>query len=121
MGMGWRSWPIERRHATDASNQRSTVGENMRIARRQLLAGGGLLAAGTITGLSRAATAQATELKKIAIPPSIGRPERLQRLARAQALMKAHDIGAIVIEPGASLDYFTGVQWWRSERLTATV
>ena len=35
--------------------------------------------------------------------------------------MKANDIGAIIIEPGASLDYFTGVQWWRSERLTGTV
>jgi Xaa-Pro dipeptidase len=93
----------------------------MRIGRRQLLAGGGLLAAGTITGLARAATAQAAELKKIAMPPSIGRPERLARLARAQELMKANDIGAIVIEPGASLDYFTGVQWWRSERLTGTV
>jgi Xaa-Pro dipeptidase len=93
----------------------------MRIGRRQLLAGGGLLAAGTITGLARAATAEAAELKPIRIPPSIGRPERLARLARAQALMKANDIGAIVIEPGASLDYFTGVQWWRSERLTGTV
>ena len=93
----------------------------MRIGRRQLLAGGGLLAAGTITGLARAATAQAAELKKIAMPPPIGRPERLERLARAQELMKANDIGAIIIEPGASLDYFTGVQWWRSERLTGTV
>ena len=35
--------------------------------------------------------------------------------------MKANDIGAVIIEPGASLDYFTGVQWWRSERLTGTV
>ena len=30
-------------------------------------------------------------------------------------------IGALLIEPGASLVYFTGVQWWRSERLTAAV
>ncbi|MBX9884882.1 MAG: Xaa-Pro peptidase family protein, partial [Novosphingobium sp.] len=27
----------------------------------------------------------------------------------------------IVIEPGSSLDYFTGVQWHRSERLTAAI
>jgi Xaa-Pro dipeptidase len=27
----------------------------------------------------------------------------------------------VVIEPGSSLDYFTGVQWHRSERLTAAV
>ena len=35
--------------------------------------------------------------------------------------MQANGIGAILVEPGASLDYFTGVQWWRSERLTAAV
>jgi Xaa-Pro dipeptidase len=35
--------------------------------------------------------------------------------------MAALGIGALLIEPGASLDYFTGVQWWRSERLTAAV
>ena len=93
----------------------------MRLHRRQLMAAGGLIAAGTITGIARAATAQAAELKPIKLPPPIGRPERVARLARAQALMKANDIGAVVIEPGASLDYFTGVQWWRSERLTGTV
>jgi Xaa-Pro dipeptidase len=26
-----------------------------------------------------------------------------------------------LIEPGASMTYFTGVQWWRSERLTAAI
>ena len=93
----------------------------MRFHRRQFLATGGLLAAGTITGIARSASAQAAELKPIKIPPPIGRPERLARLAQAQALMQANDIGAIVIEPSASLDYFTGVQWWRSERLTGTV
>ncbi|MDF0541063.1 Xaa-Pro peptidase family protein [Sphingobium sp. H39-3-25] len=51
----------------------------------------------------------------------IGVDERKARLARAQALMQAADIGAILVEPGASLIYFTGVQWWRSERLTAAV
>ena len=63
----------------------------MRLHRRQLLAAGGLLAAGTITGLARAATAQAGELKPIKLPPPIGRPERLARVAKAQALMQAND------------------------------
>ena len=54
-------------------------------------------------------------------PAPIGRPERLARLAKAQALMAKDRIGAIVVEPGASLDYFTGVQWHRSERITAAV
>jgi len=93
----------------------------MRFHRRQILAAGGLLAAGTLTGLARPAAAQAGELKPFKVPPPIGRPERLARVAKAQALMQANDIGAIIIEPSASLDYFTGVQWWRSERLTATV
>lgn len=47
--------------------------------------------------------------------------ERAARIARAQALMARANIAAIVVEPGSSLDYFTGVQWWRSERLTAAV
>ena len=55
------------------------------------------------------------------LPPPIGRAERLRRLARARALMKQHGIGSILVESGPSLDYFTGVQWWRSERLTAAV
>ena len=51
----------------------------------------------------------------------IGRAERAARVAHAQRLMKANGIGAVLIEPGASLVYFTGIQWWRSERLTAVV
>ena len=35
--------------------------------------------------------------------------------------MQQNGIGAIIVEAGSSLDYLTGVQWFRSERLTATV
>ena len=55
------------------------------------------------------------------LPPAIGRPERLARLAKARALMKREGLGSILVEPGASLDYFTGVRWSRSERLTAAL
>jgi Xaa-Pro dipeptidase len=48
----------------------------------------------------------------------IERAEYLARIDKARALMGKHGIGALLIEPGASLVYFTGVQWWRSERLT---
>ena len=51
----------------------------------------------------------------------IERAEYLARIEQARALMGKHGIGALLIEPGASLVYFTGVQWWRSERLTAAV
>jgi len=51
----------------------------------------------------------------------IGRAEYLARIDKARALMGRLGIGALLIEPGASLVYFTGVHWWRSERLTAAV
>ncbi|CAN5334151.1 metallopeptidase MdpA [soil metagenome] len=47
--------------------------------------------------------------------------ERLARIVRAQALMRQNGIGAVLVEAGSSLVYFTGVQWHRSERLTAAV
>src|SRR3546814_19971000 len=51
----------------------------------------------------------------------IGKAERVARIAKAKELMRAHDIGALLIEPGSSLLSFTGFDWWRSERLTHAV
>jgi Xaa-Pro dipeptidase len=51
----------------------------------------------------------------------IAREEYQARIDEARRLMARHNIGALLIEPGASLTYFTGVQWWRSERLTAAI
>jgi Xaa-Pro dipeptidase len=66
-----------------------------------------------------AGNASLTNIAADAVP--ITGEERLRRIAKAQRLMREHGLGALLIEPGASLDYFTGVQWWRSERLTAAV
>jgi len=79
------------------------------------------LAGAALTGVAQGAIVQASETETIRLPPPIGRPERLARLAKARALMRQHGIGAIIVESGASLDYFTGVQWSRSERLTAAI
>jgi Xaa-Pro aminopeptidase len=88
------------------------------INRRQMIATGG-------AGLALAALpawAAAPELTSITDTISrIGPAERAARIAKAQGLMHANGIGAVVIEAGSSLDYFTGVQWWRSERLTCAV
>ena len=46
----------------------------------------------------------------------IGDDERKVRIERAQVLMVAAKIDALVVEPGASMEYFTGVQWGLSER-----
>ncbi len=51
----------------------------------------------------------------------IGPAERAARLDAARALMAAYGIAAIVVEPGASMVYFTGVEWHRSERLTLAI
>ncbi len=94
----------------------------MHLDRRQLLLASGAMAAVPLTGMANAAVQELhAATPSIPIPPPIGREERLQRLAKARALMQANDIGAIIVESGASLDYFTGVQWGRSERLTGTV
>jgi Xaa-Pro dipeptidase len=47
--------------------------------------------------------------------------ERKARIDKAQLLMKKNNIAAMILEPGPAMDYFTGIQWWRSERLTAVV
>ena len=47
--------------------------------------------------------------------------ERAARLARAQSLMQRAGIDAVVIEPGSSMVYFTGVFWHRSERSTLAI
>ena len=91
------------------------------FTRRALIGGLGTVAALPLLGLGAGPAAAATDYAPMKLPPPISGAERLQRLARARALMKANGIGAIVIEPGASLDYFTGVQWGRSERLTGAV
>ncbi len=85
------------------------------------------LGTATIAGLAAALpvpvlaaeTSGLPNLAAKAVP--IGKAERMARIAQAKALMRANDIGALLIEPGSSLIYFTGVRWSRSERLTAAV
>jgi len=99
----------------------------MNISKRDFLkaSGASLIALSTIS--------QATEKKHIisinknslsnittevaAITPK----ERKKRIIKAQQLMQHFNIAALVLEPGAAMDYFTGIQWWRSERITAVI
>ncbi|MBW6525272.1 Xaa-Pro peptidase family protein [Sphingomonas sp. RHCKR7] len=100
-----------------------------RPARRDVLAGGAALIAGVGAASADAAAAAvraaAPDLDALRDLTADARPidaaERAARLGRAQALMRAHGIGAVLIEPGSSLIYFTGVRWGRSERLTAAI
>src|SRR3546814_6435815 len=64
-------------------------------------------------------TAGLPNLAAKAVP--IGKDERMARIANAKVLMRANEIAAPLIEPGSSFMYFTGVEWWRSQRPTAAV
>ena len=97
------------------------------LSRRALLGVAGALPLLALPGVQRAAGPAVADAGLDALPDlaagvePIGEAERRARIARAQALMAEHGIGAVVIEPGSSLVYFTGVRWWRSERLTCAV
>ena len=56
-------------------------------------------------------------LKPLTNPaPPITDDERHARIAKAQRLMTEQGLGAIVLESGTSMSYFTGVRWGLSER-----
>ena len=47
--------------------------------------------------------------------------ERKQRIAKAQQLLQKEGIAALVLDAGTSLNYFTGIRWWPSERTLVAV
>jgi len=81
------------------------------------IAGG---AAGAAAFAPRFAAAQPATTP-IAEAAPITAAERRRRMDKAQRLMREQGIGALFVEAGSSLLYFTGVSWWRSERLTAAL
>ncbi len=54
-------------------------------------------------------------------PLPISESERAQRRNKAQLLMQQLGYSAMLIEPGANMNYFTGIEWARSERLFAFI
>jgi Xaa-Pro dipeptidase len=47
--------------------------------------------------------------------------ERQTRIQKAQRLMAENKIAAIVLDCGTSLQYFTGISWWPSERTMVAI
>jgi Xaa-Pro dipeptidase len=96
-----------------------------RIARRTFLgmttAGAALVASGRLyaAGAHRAPGAPLSSLTKDAQP--ITAAEHAGRIAKLQSLMQQNKVAALLVEAGSSLRYFTGIDWWRSERTTAAV
>jgi len=90
----------------------------MKLNKRDFLVGSGLMVG--MAGLATPAVAQSgaasSVLASVAAAKPIGRDERLARLAKVQGLMREQNVRMLVLEPGAAMDYFTGLRWWRSER-----
>src|SRR5205809_7093514 len=76
---------------------------------------GGEAAAGPVPP----AIAALTSMRSLAKP--ITMEERRARLERAKQIMAAQKIDAIILAGGTSLNYFTGIRWGNSERLTAVI
>lgn len=83
-------------------------------------------AAAAAIGKARVAGA-ATPAKALKFPSLVANAkpitaaERQARIAKAQELMGRQKFAALLIESGSTLEYFTGIQWRRSERITAAI
>ncbi len=60
------------------------------------------------------AVAALTPMRDGVVP--IGEDERRGRMEKARRLMAEHKLAAIVLEPGTTMTYFTGMEWGLSER-----
>ena len=53
------------------------------------------------------------------VPISVA--ERESRIEKAQRLLGEHKMSALILDCGTSLSYFTGVEWWPSERTMVAI
>lgn len=72
-------------------------------------------------GGSHAAAELAAIQPSAQLASAITRPERGARIAKAQRIMAQQQIDALILPAGTSLYYFTGLQWYASERLVGAV
>ncbi|WP_116367097.1 M24 family metallopeptidase [Parahaliea mediterranea] len=104
----------------------------MTLSRRQFVSAGAALAAAGAAAPLQAGTA--APAPGATLPPAlaslssittgaqpIGAAERRARRDKLGALMRHSGVDAVLIEPGSSLVYFTGIEWWISERITAAL
>ena len=82
-------------------------------------AGVAVAATARVTAGPAAASSGLTSLTAGVAP--ISAQEREARIAKLQQLMQHQGVAAVLVEAGSSLEYFTGVRWWRSERTTAAL
>ncbi len=88
---------------------------------------GTFAAAATVVASSKPAVASSGSPALTGLKPMTAnaRPittaERTARITKLQGLMQKNKIAALLVDTGSTLDYFTGVRWHLSERVTAAV
>ncbi len=94
----------------------------MAVTRRKFV---GLAAAGAALGACARAPAPEAPATGLASLTTGAQPitaaEHAARVAKLQSLMQQQKVAATLVEAGSSLEYFTGIRWWRSERTTAAL
>ena len=95
------------------------------LSKRNLLIGAGALGVTGLLGCQNQSTPTVPAKSKLTSLITNAKPitvaERKTRIAKAQALMRERGIGALILEAGSALVYFTGIRWWRSERFTGAI
>jgi Xaa-Pro dipeptidase len=92
------------------------------LSRRVFLRGAAAAPLLTLAARNGLPTASAAGLKSMTTDAKpISADERRARIAKVQSLMGERKIAALLVEPGSSLDYFTGIRWRRSERITLAI
>jgi Xaa-Pro dipeptidase len=91
------------------------------LSRRDFL-GAACAALAASRAVSAAPTTPAMDLRSLTGQAKpISAEERRGRIAKLQSLMAQKKIGALIVESGSTLEYFTGIRWHRSERTTAAL
>ncbi len=96
----------------------------MALRRRDFINLSALAASGIFSGIHSNAFGHPASQELPAItadvaPISIAEMEA--RITKAQKLLFQQNIGALVLDCGTSLEYFTGVKWWPSERTMVAI
>lgn len=94
----------------------------MALSRRDVV---GMVVSGTAVAAGAKVHAQDSPAQALSSLTKSAQPITAQehgaRIAKVQSLMQQRKVAALLVEAGSSLEYFTGIRWWRSERTTAVL
>jgi Xaa-Pro dipeptidase len=102
----------------------------MNVKRKDFIKLGALsVTASVIPGLSSCSAPDASKPKETksnfsslsADTKPISKAERESRIDKAQQLLAKNNMAALVLDCGTSMEYFTGVSWWASERTMVAI